>query len=61
MKSAGKNNIYYFVDESGDSCFYDKDGNYIVGKEGCSRILMLGFIKTEDPKHIRKALKETRL
>jgi hypothetical protein len=39
-----KSNIYYFVDESGDPCFYDKYGNYIVGQEGCSKMLMLGFI-----------------
>ena len=60
MKKSNTQNIYYFVDESGDPCFYDKYGNYIVGNEGCSKLLMLGFIKTEDPKHIRKALKEAR-
>lgn len=60
MQKSNKQNIYYFVDESGDSCFYDKHGNYIVGAEGCSKLLLLGFIKTEEPTHIRKALKETR-
>ena len=60
MKSGYKENIYYFVDESGDPCFYDRRGDYIVGQEGCSKLLMLGFIKTEEPKHIRKALKEIR-
>ncbi len=60
MNKFDKKSIYYFVDESGDPCFYDRRGNYIVGKEGCSKILMLGFIKAEEPKHIRKALKETR-
>jgi hypothetical protein len=46
----------FFVDESGDPNFFDKKGNFIVGKEGCSKILILGFIKTEDPKKIRKEI-----
>ena len=58
MKKTLKGDIYYFVDESGDPCFYDKRGNYIVGQEGCSKMLMLGFIQTDEPKHIRKALYE---
>jgi len=60
MKKALKGDIYYFVDESGDPCFFDKRGNYIVGKEGCSKLLMLGFIQTDEPKHIRTALHELR-
>jgi len=60
MRKQVKGDIYYFVDESGDPCFYDKRGNYIVGQDGCSKMLMLGFIQTEDPKHIRKALHEVR-
>jgi len=51
-----KDTAYFFVDESGDPTFYDKYGNYIVGKDGCSRILILGFITTIDPASIRKAL-----
>lgn len=31
-------------------------GNLIVGQPGISKILILGFIKTDDPKPIRKAL-----
>src|SRR3989338_9682198 len=60
MKKTLKDDIYYFVDESGDPCFFDKHGNYIVGQEGCSKMLMLGFIQTDEPKHIRKALHEVR-
>jgi len=60
MEKINKENIYYFVDESGDPCFYDRRGNYIVGKEGCSKLLMLGFVKIDEPKHIRKALKDIR-
>ena len=60
MKKTKRKNIYYFVDEAGDPCFYDKYGNYIVGKDGCSKILMLGFIETADPGHIRSKLEDTR-
>jgi len=51
-----KDTAYFFVDESGDPTFYDKYGNCIVGRDGCSRILILGFITTIDPASIRKAL-----
>lgn len=47
---------YFFVDESGDPTFYDRHGNLIVGTEGVSKILLLGFIHTKDPISIRKAL-----
>ncbi len=57
MQNTDKKDIYYFVDESGDPSFYDRHGNFIVGKDGCSKILMLGFIETNEPKHIRKELK----
>jgi len=48
------------VDESGDPYFYDRHGNFIVDKEGCSKILILGFIKTESPKKIRKEILKLR-
>jgi len=51
---AGEN--WYFVDETGDPIFYDHRGNLIVGQEGCSPILALGFIETTDPASIRRAL-----
>ena len=47
---------WFFVDESGDPTFYDKKGNFIVGQEGCSPILLLGFVETTDPKPLRSAL-----
>lgn len=56
-----KNEInYFFVDESGDPYFYDRYGNYIVGKEGCSKILILGFIRTENSKKLREAIFKVR-
>lgn len=51
---------YFFVDESGDTTFYNKKREFIVGQEGCSKILIMGFIKTKDPDNIRFSLKELR-
>jgi hypothetical protein len=34
----------FFVDESGDPAFCNRDGKYIVREFGCSPILILGFI-----------------
>jgi len=56
MKDAAEGANYFFVDESGDPTFYDKPGNLIVGKPGCSPILILGFIETREPSHIRREL-----
>jgi len=47
---------WYFVDETGDPVFCDRNGNLIVGQEGCSPILALGFIETSDPFSIRQSL-----
>lgn len=60
MQSKTNNKLCFFVDEAGDATFYNKRGRYIVGDEGCSKILLLGFIKTEDPKPLRKAIAELR-
>ena len=49
---------WYFVDETGDPVFYDHRGNLIVGQEGCSPILGLGFVETTAPVPIRRALAE---
>ncbi len=54
MKKKVDKTTYFFVDESGDPTFYDRYGKLIVGNEGISKILVLGFIKTEDPKSIRQ-------
>ena len=60
MKETKRENAYYFVDEAGDPAFYNRRGELIVGKEGCSKILMLGFVETEDPKIIRQELQKIR-
>lgn len=47
---------YYFVDESGDPNFYDRNGKLIAGLEGCSPILLLSFCKTKQPHKLRKQI-----
>jgi hypothetical protein len=56
MKRPAETECYFFVDESGDPTFFDRLGNVIVGQEGCSPILILGFIETYDPSLIRREL-----
>jgi hypothetical protein len=56
MKKAKDGETNFFVDEFGDPVFYDKRGNLIVGTEGCSLILGLGFVEISDPKAVRRAV-----
>ena len=56
IKQAEERCVWYFVDEAGDPTFYDRHGKVILGIEGCSPILILGFIETEYPEEIREAL-----
>lgn len=56
MQTPCADDHWYFVDETGDPVFYDRHGSLIVGHEGCSPILALGFIDTGDPWSIRRAL-----
>jgi len=60
LKEPAKGTTWYFVDESGDPTFFDSTGNLIVGTEGCSPILIMGFIETRDPQAIRKGLESLR-
>lgn len=60
MKTQRDEKTYFFVDESGDPYFYDRDGNFIVGEDGCSKILLLGFVKTEQPEVFRQKVEEVR-
>lgn len=60
MKEAEQKTSYFYVDESGDPTFYGKGGDVIVGKPGCSRILLLGFVNVDDTDPIRKRLAEIR-
>lgn len=56
MKNASPETSWFFVDESGDPTFYDRQGNLIVGQAGCSPILILGFVETQRPDSFRKAV-----
>lgn len=47
---------YFFVDEAGDPTFYNSKGECIVGTEGCSKILLLGFITTTNPQPLRESI-----
>lgn len=58
MKKPVAGEHWYFVDESGDPTFYDGEGNLIVGQDGCSPILILGFVETDDPHPIRVRLND---
>jgi len=51
-----KDKTYFFVDESGDPTFFNKRGECIIGQEGCSPLLIIGFITTKDPKPLRQAI-----
>lgn len=57
-KNNTKPHQYFFVDESGDPVFYDRNGNYIVGSEGCSKLLILGLIRTENASLLRKEMQK---
>jgi hypothetical protein len=56
VKKPRPGTTWFFVDESGDPTFYDRKGNYIVGQPGCSPILILGFVETQDPEPMRRAI-----
>jgi hypothetical protein len=56
MKDPKSGQTYFFVDESGDPVFYDRRGNLIVGQSGCSPVLILGFIETQFPNKLRRAI-----
>lgn len=60
MKKPQLNQWSYFVDEAGDPVFYDAKGKLIVGTEGCSKLLIIGYVRTIDPAPIRNSLANVR-
>lgn len=60
MKQPKPDLYSYFVDEAGDPVFYSSKGEMIVGQEGCSKILIIGYIRTLNPAPIRQALADIR-
>ena len=56
VKNTKDGKTYFFVDESGDTTFYNKRGYPIVGTAGCSPLLLIGFIEVRDPHELRKSI-----
>jgi hypothetical protein len=56
MQDKKNDKNYFFVDESGDPTFYNRYGRFIVGEEGCSKILIIGFITTNKPAELRRSI-----
>lgn len=56
----GKSACHYFVDEAGDGNLFDKKGRVIIGKEGCSRFFILGFLEIAEPEALSKDLEGLR-
>ena len=57
MKEPKDGDLYFFVDEAGDATFYNRKGRLIVGTEGCSQLLILGFIRIKDnPAEMRQRI-----
>jgi hypothetical protein len=50
----------YFVDEAGDPTLFDRRGNVVVGKQGCSRFFMLGLLHAGDPDALARDLAQLR-
>jgi hypothetical protein len=56
VESQQRRTSYFFVDESGEPTFYDAKGHLIVGEKGCSPILILGFVPTDQPHLLRREI-----
>ena len=57
MKEAKDGDVYFYVDEVGDPVFFNAKGRLIVGQPGCSRHLMLGYIRIkDDPTEVRNRI-----
>ena len=50
----------YYVDEAGDLTLFNKRGHMIVGKEGVSRVFMVGVAYLPDPKLAHHKLEQLR-
>jgi len=50
----------YYIDEAGDPVLFDKRGRVIVGREGVSRMFMVGVARLPDPKSAHQKLEGLR-
>lgn len=60
MKKPKPETNWFFVDESGDTAFYNRRGEMIVDLSPSSSLFILGFIETTQPVAIRRSLAELR-
>ena len=58
MKAQKVEKQYFFVDESGDTTFYNHKKEWIVGNKGVSKILLMGYIRTAEPEYLRAKIAE---
>ncbi len=50
----------YYVDEAGDLTLFNKRGHVIVGKQGVSRVFMVGAVHLPDPEFAHRRLEQLR-
>ncbi|MCK4340343.1 MAG: DUF3800 domain-containing protein [Phycisphaerae bacterium] len=51
---------HYYVDEAGDLTLFNKRGRVIIGREGVSRVFMVGVAYLPSPPAVRRALGDLR-
>ncbi|OHD13348.1 MAG: hypothetical protein A2086_14660 [Spirochaetes bacterium GWD1_27_9] len=54
MKEISDKKMYYFVDESGDTNFYGKNGIDLIKHNKASKIFIVGYLETENMNQISK-------
>lgn len=52
--------MYFYVDESGDTVFFDKSGNDLLQTGKVSRIFIVGYLECENPNEIFRTLETIR-
>ena len=51
---------HYFVDEAGDLSLFNKKGQVVVGRQGVSRLFMVGVAHIPDPSQAQRVLDTVR-
>lgn len=57
MRKKQDGDTWFFIDESGDTEFYNSKGELVSDKKNWNAIFLLGFIETQDPSSLRAALR----
>ena len=60
MKKVIEKKMYYYVDESGDTTFFNKRGKNLLNSGDVSRVFIVGYLETEEPNKIHKELEKIR-